>query len=138
MWVGDVGQGKYEEIDREVVSSKGGRNYGWSTMEGMHCYKPSKCPMAGDTLPIAEYTHSGGNCSITGGYVYRGPTQTNLVGQYVFADFCSGRIWTIPHAFTARTQRADTNQNITSFGESENGELYAVARSGNVYSVLAN
>ncbi len=138
MWVGDVGQNKYEEINREVYSSKGGRNYGWSTMEGMHCYKPSKCPMAGDTLPIAEYAHTGGNCSITGGYVYRGPTQTNLVGQYVFADFCSGRIWTIPHAFTARTQRADTNQNITSFGESEDGELYAVALSGNVYRVLAN
>ena len=79
-------------------------------MEGKHCYKASKCPMAGDTLPIAEYSHSGGNCSITGGYVYRGPTQAALVGQYVFADFCSGGSGRSRAAGTAKTLRADTSQ----------------------------
>ena len=138
LFIADVGQNRYEEINREAAGFTGGRNYGWNAMEGMHCYTSSKCPMAGDTLPIAEYGHINGSCSITGGYVYRGVTQVNLIGQYVFADFCSGMIWTIPHDGTARTARANTNQMITSFGEAENGELYAVALSGNLYRVLAS
>ena len=135
LFIADVGQNKYEEVDREEAAFAGGRNYGWSTMEGKHCYRPTKCPMAGDTLPIAEYSHAGGNCAITGGYVYRGVSQTALRGYYVFADYCSGRIWTIAHAGTAIVQRADTAVNITSFGEAENGELYAVTSSGIVYRV---
>ena len=111
-------------------------------MEGTHCYTASKCPLAGDTLPNAEYSHDGGNCSITGGYVYRGPTQTALVGSYVFADWCSGRIWTLPYNGQAvnapETLRADTGHQITSFGESENGELYVVTSAGNVYQVMAS
>jgi glucose/arabinose dehydrogenase len=140
LFIADVGQNLYEEIDREKSGFTGGRNYGWNAMEGMHCYTASKCPLAGDTLPNAEYSHDVG-CSITGGYVYRGPTQPALVGLYVFADYCSGRIWTIPHNATAvnapETLRFTTDQNITSFGESENGELYVVTSSGNVYQVLA-
>src|SRR4029079_2142257 len=154
LFIADVGQNRFEEIDREKPGFTGGRNYGWNAMEGMHCYTASKCPLAGDTLPNAEYAHVDGNCSITGGYVYRGPTQTALVGLYVFADYCSGRIWTIPHTglagnthetcagviwtlpntglawSTPETLRADTDLNITSFGESENGELYAVTSAG--------
>ena len=137
MFIADVGQNRYEEVDREGAGFTGGRNYGWSIMEGKHCFRPSKCPMAGDTLPILEYAHSNGNCSITGGYVYRGNAYPNLVGQYVFADWCSGRIWTVPHAGTAMTQRANTSVNITSFGESEGGELYAATSSGVVYRVRA-
>jgi glucose/arabinose dehydrogenase len=142
LFIADVGQGRYEEINRERAGFTGGRNYGWDAMEGMHCFTASKCPLAGDTLPNAEYSHSGGNCSITGGYVYRGPTQTALVGLYVFADWCSGKIWTIPYnglaVNTPETLRADTSQQITSFGESENGELYAVTSDGDVYQVLAS
>ena len=142
LFIADVGQNRYEEIDREKAGFTGGRNYGWNAMEGMHCYTASKCPLAGDTLPNAEYSHADGNCSITGGYVYRGPTQTALVGLYVFADYCSGRIWTIPNnglaVNTPETLRADTDLNITSFGESENGELYAVTSAGGVYQVLAS
>ena len=138
LFIGDVGQGRWEEIDREKPGIRGGRNYGWNAMEGFHCYTASKCPLSGDTLPVAEYSHSGGNCSITGGFVYRGPTQTELIGQYVFADYCSGRIWTMPNTSGVMTLRADTSQNITSFGESENGELYAVTSSGTVYRVLTN
>jgi len=138
LFIGDVGQGRWEEIDREKPGIRGGRNYGWNAMEGFHCYTASKCPLSGDTLPVAEYSHSGGNCSITGGFVYRGPTQTELVAQYAFADYCSGRIWTMPNTSGVMTLRADTSQNITSFGESENGELYAVTSSGTVYRVLTN
>src|SRR3954453_12185376 len=98
LFIADVGQSSWEEIDREKVGISGGRNYGWHVMEGMHCYPAGRqCSLAGDTLPNAEYSHDGGNCSVTGGYVYRGPTQTQLTGLYVFADWCSGRIWTIPH-----------------------------------------
>ena len=142
LFIADVGQGRYEEVDREKAGFTGGRNYGWDAMEGRHCFTASKCPLAGDTLPNMEYSHAGGNCSITGGYVYRGPTQTALVGQYVFADWCSGNIWTIPYngapVNTPETLRGTTNQSITSFGESENGELYVVTSSGNVYQVLAS
>ncbi len=141
-WIGDVGQDRFEEVDREKPGAKGGRNYGWDAMEGLHCYTGSKCPLSGDTLPNAEYSHTGGNCSITGGYVYRGPTQRALVGLYVFADFCSGRIWTLPAngspVNAPETLRADTDLNITSFGESENGELYLVTGGGEVYQVLAS
>ena len=98
--------------------------------------------MAGDTLPVAEYTHSGGNCSITGGYVYRGPTQTeprrlSTCSPTAAADG-SGRCRTTATGQPPETQRADTTQNITSFGESENGELYAVTPPGNVYRVPRN
>jgi glucose/arabinose dehydrogenase len=135
LFIADVGQNAYEEIDREPAGYGGGRNYGWSAMEGFHCYKPSLCPFAGDTLPVAEYSHAGGNCAITGGYVYRGKTYTKLVGLYVFADWCSGRIWTMPHDGSTKTQRADVTSNITSFGESEYGELYAVSSGGSLLRV---
>jgi glucose/arabinose dehydrogenase len=142
LFIADVGQGRREEVNRERAGFTGGRNYGWDAMEGTLCYTAAKCPLAGDTLPNAQYSHSGGNCSITGGFVYRGPTQTALVGQYVFADWCSGRIWTIPYngaaVDTPETLRADTDHRITSFGESENGELYAVTSAGGVYQVLAS
>lgn len=137
LFIADVGQNRYEEINREEATFGGGRNYGWSAMEGKHCYKASRCPMAGDTLPVAEYSHSGGNCSITGGYVYRGTLQSAFRGYYVFADYCSGRIWTLAHAGTAIALRADTSVNITSFGEGESGEIYAVTSSGYVYRVKA-
>jgi glucose/arabinose dehydrogenase len=142
LFIADVGQGRREEVNREKAGFTGGRNYGWDAMEGTLCYTASKCPLAGDTLPNAQYSHDGGNCSITGGYVYRGPTQTALVGQYVFADWCSGRIWTLPYNAQAvnapETLRADTGHQITSFGESENGELYVVTSAGNVLQVMAS
>ncbi|MEP6639326.1 MAG: PQQ-dependent sugar dehydrogenase [Chloroflexota bacterium] len=142
LFIADVGQGRYEEIDRERAGAAGGRNYGWNAMEGMYCFIAAKCPLAGDTLPSAEYSHSGGNCAITGGYVYRGPSQVALRGQYVFADYCSGRIWTLPYNAVAvnapETLRADTDKMITSFGESQSGELYAVTTTGDVYRVRAS
>lgn len=137
-YIADVGQNRYEEIDREPRNFAGGRNYGWNVMEGKHCYNATTCNKSGKWLPVAEYTHAGGNCSITGGYVYRGPTQTVLVGQYVFADFCSGKIYTMPHTGGAITLQRDWTQNITSFGESEDGELYLVTITGRLHRVLAS
>jgi glucose/arabinose dehydrogenase len=141
-YIGDVGQASWEEIDREPSGLTGGRNYGWNVMEGAHCYPPatSSCSLAGDVLPAAEYSHAGGNCSITGGYVYRGSAFPVLVGQYVFADFCSGRIWTLPQGggTASLALRADTSVMISSFGESEGGELYAVTIDGRLFRVEAS
>jgi glucose/arabinose dehydrogenase len=137
LFIADVGQNRYEEINRENKFSRGGKNYGWDRMEGKHCF--SRCPLAGDTLPIVEYTHAGGNCSITGGYVYRGTLNASLIGKYVYADFCSGRFWSVPWNDVVATQRknADSGLLITSFGEGEGGELYVVTIGGRLLQVRA-
>ena len=137
LFIGDVGQNRYEEVDRENQFSTGGKNYGWDRMEGKHCF--SNCPLAGDTLPIIEYSHAGGNCSITGGYVYRGTLNPSLVGKYVYTDFCSGRFWAVPWNSVTPTLRkhANTSLLITSFGEAENGELYVVTIGGRLLQVRA-
>jgi glucose/arabinose dehydrogenase len=136
LYIADVGQSRYEEINVEPANYKGGRNYGWNVMEGKHCYNASSCNTSGKWKPVAEYTHSHGNCSITGGFVYRGSDYPALVGQYVFADFCSGRIYTMPAAGSGLWMRRDWTQNITSFGEGEDGELYAVTIAGRLYQVV--
>jgi glucose/arabinose dehydrogenase len=137
LFIADVGQSKWEEINREPGGFGGGRNYGWRVMEGKHCYHASSCSLSGDTLPIAEYSHSGGNCSITGGHVYRGSLEPQLAGHYVFADWCSGKIWSMPHDGDGsdKVVRRDSSQHITSFGESEGGEIYAVTSNGRLYRV---
>ena len=137
LFIADVGQSRYEEIDREPPAYHGGRNYGWNVMEGKHCYNASSCSTSGKTLPVAEYGHTGGNCSITGGYVYRGSAYPALTGQYVLADFCSGRFYTMPAGGSSLWMRRDTILNVTSFGESEAGELYAVTINGRLYQVTA-
>ncbi len=134
-YIADVGQGRREEVNREPSGFGGGRNYGWNAMEGSLCYTASKCPMAGDTLPVTEYSHTGGNCSITGGYVYRGSAYPAMVGLYVFADWCSGKIWTVSPTGGAETLRYDSQQHPTSFGESESGELYMVTSAGSLLRV---
>jgi glucose/arabinose dehydrogenase len=135
LFIGDVGQNTYEEVDREPDSSTGGRNYGWDIMEGMHCRFAGCTPPANDYLPVAEYNHSLG-CSITGGYVYRG-THRDMQGLYVFGDYCTGRIWTMPHDGSAITVRRDTSLLISSFGESEGGELFVTDLAGSLYRVVA-
>lgn len=143
LWIGDVGQSSWEEVDRALASSgrNAGRgvNYGWRVMEGAHCFRPSSgCVRTGRTLPLTEYGHSNGRCSITGGYVYRGKTYPDLIGAYLFADYCSGEIWFIDRGATrgVTPRRAlDTNTRITSFGEDEVGELYLTSAEGTVYRV---
>jgi glucose/arabinose dehydrogenase len=137
LFIADVGQNRYEEINREPAGYRGGRNYGWSVMEGKHCYRPtSGCSLSGDTLPVAEYSHASGNCSVTGGYVYRGPAVA-LRNWYVLADFCSGRIWTMAAGGSTLFLRRDVSWNITSFGEGEDGTLYLVTIDGRLVRVGA-
>lgn len=126
---GDVGQGTREEID---IITLGG-NYGWRIMEGMICNPDinSSCtPPSGSILPIFDYTHSAGRCSITGGYIYRGFRSTVPVSAYVYADYCTGEIWQLQSG--TNTLLIDTSLNITSFGEDEAGEVYVVGQNGTI------
>jgi glucose/arabinose dehydrogenase len=145
LWIADVGQGSWEEVNRSTATSGGGRglNYGWDDMEGRHCYEPlTGCATSGRTLPVAEFAHDvagDNNCSITGGYVYRGARYPRLRGGYFYADYCSGRIWTIgATAASPATGREllNTTLNIVSFGESEGGELYVVALNGTIHRLV--
>lgn len=138
LFIGDVGQGSWEEIDYQAADDPGGRNYGWRLMEGSHCYNPANCSTAGLTLPIWEYSESGAACaSVTGGYVYRGSDFPALHGIYLFTDYCGGRIQGLGRESGAWQQHdfMISEPWITSFGEDEAGELYAVNRSGAVYQV---
>jgi hypothetical protein len=114
-------------------------NYGWRVLEGAHCYNPSTgCVRTGRTLPLTEYRHTNGRCSITGGYVYRGTAYPDLVGAYFFADYCSGEIWYVDRGAARGVSprlAIDTNASITSFGEDEAGELYVATVEGTVYRV---
>lgn len=130
LWAADVGQNQWEEID--LV--KKGKNYGWRIMEGLHCFKPSNaCNTEGLTLPIAEYAHKFGRCSITGGYVYRGQQVPHLLGTYVFGDYCSGEIMGLVD--TQITVLLSSGLRISSFGEDEAGELYVVDHGGGIYRI---
>jgi len=135
----DVGQNEWEELNWQSAESTGGENYGWRIMEGTHCYNPgSGCNQTGLTLPIAEYSHSLG-CSITGGYRYRGLQFPNLYGVYLYADYCSGRIWGLRGNSPAweTTQLTDTPYQITTFGEDEQGELYVTDfTNGTIYHIM--
>ena len=138
LWIGDVGQAKYEEVDRSTSSTNKGRgvNFGWNVMEGRHCYSPATgCSAVGKLYPVVEYTHSEG-CAITGGYVYRGTAVPSLRGRYVFGDYCSGTIWSVPNnggSPITKSLLMDTAYSISSFGEDEKGELYLVDLGGTIY-----
>ena len=94
LWIGDVGQDRYEEIDHLAFGAPAGTNFGWSYYEGNHVYKVQPIDRSRLMFPVAEYAHNpGGNCAVTGGYVYRGTDIPFLYGWYVFGDFCSGRVW---------------------------------------------
>ena len=91
LWIADVGQDTFEEVNFQPASSHGGENYGWNRMEGAHCFVAG-CSTQDLTLPVAEYTHAEG-CSVTGGFVYRGRVSPGLRGMFLYGDYCSGRIW---------------------------------------------
>ncbi len=141
LFIADVGQGSFEEIDFQDASSDGGENYGWRIMEGVHCFNPNPCSMAGLTLPILEYDHSGGNCSVTGGYVYRAGAFPRMQGLYFYGDFCSGRIWALRDTGAAwqNSLLLDTSIQISAFGEDEAGNLYAASYGGgDIYPLVDN
>ncbi|WP_438021713.1 PQQ-dependent sugar dehydrogenase [Sorangium sp. So ce233] len=146
LYIADVGQARWEEINIEPAG-QGRKNYGWRLMEGAHCFTPAvNCdPEGALTLPAAEYAHAGRiieDCSVTGGYVYRGSRIPWLRGSYFYGDFCSGRIWTLTYengATSAPVDRTDDlgsfEFSISSFGQDGNGEVYVVDFGGTVYRI---
>ena len=139
LYIGDVGQGNFEEIDVQPAGDRVGRNYGWNIMEGAGCYNSATCATAGLTLPIATYDHSLG-CSVTGGHVYRGSAFPSLRGIYLFGDYCSGRVWGLRKSGAAwdNALLADTTLTITTFGEDEAGNVYVVNYSnGDLLKILS-
>lgn len=146
LFIADVGQNAWEEINWQPAGSPGGQNYGWNVMEGKSCYPPqSDCDPTGLTLPVHVYANSPEvGCSITGGYVYRGEAIPALHGWYLFGDYCSGRVWAMDtqHLGSGKTpevvQLLQSSARIASFGEDEDGELYvADIRSGKVFRLRA-
>ncbi|MBC7868315.1 MAG: PQQ-dependent sugar dehydrogenase, partial [Gloeobacteraceae cyanobacterium ES-bin-316] len=145
MWIGDVGQGEWEEVNWLPAGSASGANYGWKCYEGNHVYAGGcGTPPADSITPVFEYGHNGatGGFSITGGYVYRGPDPANssLLGYYLTVDYVTNNLWLIrPNGLGgfATTQQSGVLNNISSFGEGSDGTLYALRRSnGTLYRVI--
>lgn len=132
LYIADVGQGMYEEINYQSASSSGGENYGWRCKEGMHDFNMSgSCVSLQFTDPVHEYSHAGGNCSVTGGFVYRGATYPRMQGIYFYGDYCSATIWGLRQdgdSWQNKELIRDTrlSGSLTSFGEDEAGELYVL------------
>lgn len=140
LWIGDVGQGDWEEVD-VARAGIGGTNFGWNVTEGDHCFKPSRnCPKAGLTPPVTEYGHDLG-CTVIGGTVYRGTAQPLLQGGYLFADYCSGRAWAVDAGGNGPVKpvRVGTfGSGIVAFGEDGSGEIYVANLDGTISRVVAS
>ena len=137
LWIGDVGQGQWEEVD-VARAGEGGLNFGWNVMEGAHCYGSDTCSQEGLTLPVTEYGRDVGSVVI-GGYVYRGEAFPVLEGAYLFADFSSG-LYAIDGAastLAAPARVGDVDGSAAAFGEDANGELYVASLGGTIYRVTA-
>jgi len=140
LYIGDVGQDKYEEIN-VVPMSIAGVNYGWNTMEGPSCYKPSRfCNQAGMQIPAVSYTHENSTCSVIGGIVYRGEKIPEIKGQYFYSDYCNS--WLRSFTF-ADGKVSDQHEwpvgklgSVVSFGEDSQGELYILTSGGRVYRII--
>ena len=138
LWIGDVGQNAFEEVDVGRAGA-GGLNFGWNIMEGSHCFNADTCATESLTLPVSEYGRELG-CTVIGGYVYRGSAYPFLVGTYLFTDYCSGRIFAIDAGgddLVAPVEVGNGSGNISAFGEDAEGELYVTALGGEVSRVDA-
>lgn len=138
LYIGDVGQNTYEEISFQPAGSAGGVNFGWNQREGAHCFV-SNC-RTDSTDPIAEYRQSSTDgCSVTGGYVYRGPRYAALRGYYIYGDYCTGRIWTLRQENGTWVNRVALNGggSISAFGEDDDGNLYMGVHVSGVLSLVA-
>ena len=133
LFIGDVGQNAWEEINILPAGSPGGQNYGWDFLEGTHPYEANSFPQS--VLPIAEYSHSQG-CSVTGGVVVRDPNLPAWNGVYLFGDYCTGSIWGLlpdgPEGWNIH-QLYDTGFNISSFGLDASGKIYLTDLNGDLY-----
>ncbi len=139
MYMGDVGQWSWEEVNFQPGDSSGGENYGWRLMEGAHCYNPSTgCEQPDLVMPILEFSHSTG-CAVTGGYVYRGERFPRLDGTYYYSDWCSGRVWGARQesGVWVNNELLDTTLAPTTFGENDDGELFlADDDNGTIYRLI--
>jgi glucose/arabinose dehydrogenase len=135
MYIGDVGQGQWEEINYLPADSPGGTNFGWDLREGAHDYEGSASPELID--PIAEYSHAEGGCSVTGGFVYRG-SMPEWNGIYLYGDYCTGFIWGLIGAEDGlqKQQLFDLQALITSFGQDQDGEIYLLSDDGSIYHLV--
>ncbi len=138
LWIADVGQGNWEEINFQPAGSQGGENYGWRCYEGNDPFNLSGCSgVSAYDFPVYAYPHSGPNsgCSATGGYVYRGAKYASLYGTYLFTDYCSGNIWGLDPSYNL-TDYGSYGFGMSAFGEDIYGELYiANVSNGNIYII---
>jgi len=135
LWIGDVGQNEWEEVDT-VKRGFGLTNFGWRVWEGRSRYTPGQTPNRAGKLvfPVWVYRHGDDGCSITGGYVYRGTAVPAMRGRYVFGDYCSGKVWSY---FGGNVTQIASVPELTSFGEDSAGELYAVSQGGSIFKLAA-
>lgn len=140
LYIADVGQDKYEEINVAPMAAAG-VNYGWNTMEGLSCYRLPLCTKSGLQQPAFAYSHDGGACSIIGGFVYRGRKIPEIQGQYFYSDYCNS--WVRSYTYIADGTNRAWHQwldgglgNIVSFGEDAQGELYICSSNGRVYRII--
>ncbi len=147
LYIGDVGQSGWEEIDVALASAGGGQNFGWNIMEGMGCYGGGACDPTGLTLPILSYANTGfgGNCSVTGGFVYRGCRMPGFHGTYFYGDYCSGLVRSFRYDGANVTDEQDWSaafasagvDQISSFGEDARGEIYILDYSdGQIFRII--
>lgn len=141
LWIGDVGENLWEEVDYLPAPVAGGSNFGWPYLEGTHCFAPAVgCPTAGMVPPVIEFGH-GASCSVTGGYVYRGKRHPSLRGTYFHGDYCTGVIRPVrlvggqPITEFAPLSPPLINDNVVSFGEDADGEIYVLMASGRIYRI---
>jgi glucose/arabinose dehydrogenase len=139
LYVADVGQERFEEVS-VVVSTRGGANYGWNIMEGQSCFAATSCSQTDLEIPPLVYDHTGGACSVTGGYVYRGSVIPELIGHYFYSDYCAGFLKSFRYqngqALEQRIWSVGNVGSITSFGEDSSGELYMTSANGKVYKIV--
>jgi glucose/arabinose dehydrogenase len=136
LWIGDVGQNAYEEVDHEPAGS-GGRNYGWNRREGLHAYGGGERP-DGAVDPVIEYSHDSGGCTVIGGFVYRGQRVRGLRGAYLYGDYCAGWVRAARVSGGKVAEQRDLGldvNSLSSFGTDADGELYALSLGGDVYRI---
>jgi glucose/arabinose dehydrogenase len=144
LYIGDVGQNRWEEVDVVPLASLEGRDFGWNLMEGNHCFRSATCDAGGLVLPVVEYGHDAG-CSITGGVIYRGTAIPSLAGTYFYSDYCTSFLrsfrWTAERGVTDHwdwTKALDPKQTlaqVASFGEDEDGEVYVIGLAGTIWKL---
>jgi hypothetical protein len=138
MFIADVGNQRYEEINVQPSTSTGGEDYGWPRMEGFQCFVPWEgCNTGALVLPVLTYDHTEG-CSVTGGYRYRGQQYPGLAGIYFYGDFCTGRLYGAredSNGTWSGQMLLDSTLLVSTFGEDVNGELYVVDYAGALYHI---